>query len=235
MSIIMGIDPGPISSGVIVVDAHKTSGDIEMKILWTNWKPLDRLDSLKPKVEFNMEDNSLVLHQIRRGNLSNGHPIMEYYMDKENLKNISYCPLDHVDIVVIEGMDYRGTGVGDHVFQALIWSGVFAEAISSTWKRDKEWFDEVLVNQNKRIFMLKPNSIRSAICGTPMAKREHVKKSLIGRFGIGTKDNPGVLYNLAKPRMNNHLFSALAVVVAYMDGAKTHDIYNFYEEKNHGI
>lgn len=111
------------------------------------------------------------------------------------------------DVVVIEFMSPRGMPTSREEMEALWWAGRFAEA---AYPAPAE--------------RLTRDAIKRHLCGrTAKVGDANVRAALIDRFGgiegkdraIGRKAKPGPLYGIA-----NDVWSALAVAVAWEDGAR---------------
>jgi len=105
-------------------------------------------------------------------------------------------------VVVIEKIESYGMAVGREVFDTVHWSGRFTEAVRPT-----------------PVVQLPRRDVKLAICGDSRAKDANIRQALIDRYGgkdaaIGRKAKPGPLYGISKD-----VWSALAIAVAYADGA----------------
>jgi len=95
--------------------------------------------------------------------------------------------------VVIEWIQGYGLTVGQSVFETCRWVGRFEEACCGN------------------VCMVGRKAVKSFLCNTTTAKDQHVRESLIDRFGpVGTKKNPGPLYGVT-----GDIWSALAVAVTW--------------------
>lgn len=108
-----------------------------------------------------------------------------------------------VEVVVIEKVESYGMAVGAEVFETVFWSGRFAQAAQPMLA--------------ERLGRLK---VKLALCHDSRAKDANVRQALIDRFGgkdaaIGRKAAPGPLFGVS-----GDVWSALAVAVAYQDGAR---------------
>lgn len=196
---IMGIDPGPVVSGVVIIEIDDTSAIDSTQIIWTSregpaWENGECLAAGQRKVR-------------KEGTISNGHL---------RLNLIPYIDKYKIDVIVIEGIEHRGKmwNVGGGTFQTLVWIGIFSEYIRFYCTRTiKELLGKSLV-----VRLVLPYIIRKTITGVTASKNRTVKEALIERFGeIGKKGSPGILWELAKPKQCRHLFSAFAVAQTYAD------------------
>jgi len=105
-------------------------------------------------------------------------------------------------VAVIEQVASYGMPVGAEVFETVRWSGRFEEALYPT-----------------PVAQLTRKAIVVHLCGSARAKDPNVRRALMDKFGgdasIGRKAAPGPLYGF-----HADLWSALAVAVAYAEGAK---------------
>jgi hypothetical protein len=98
--------------------------------------------------------------------------------------------------VVIEWISNYGSTVGQSVFHTCRWIGRFEAC-------------------HDNVRLISRRDIKHVLCGTLTAKDKDIREALIDHFGpIGTKKKPGPLYGFT-----SHLFSALAVAVAFECGA----------------
>jgi hypothetical protein len=98
----------------------------------------------------------------------------------------------------IEMISHYGTGmpIGDEVIRTCIWIGRFIEC----WP-------------GVQYELIKRQTIKTHLCGSPRANDGNVRQALIDRLGKpGTKHEPGVTYGVT-----THLWSALAVAVCAYD------------------
>jgi hypothetical protein len=105
------------------------------------------------------------------------------------------------DVAVIEQVASYGMAVGAEVFETVFWSGKFAEALHPT-----------------PVVQLTRKTIVLHLCNSPRASDANVRRALMDKFGdesIGRKKTPGPLYGF-----HTDLWAALAVAVAYAEGAK---------------
>ena len=106
------------------------------------------------------------------------------------------------DVAVIEQVASYGMPVGAEVFETVRWSGRFEEALHPT-----------------PVVQLTRKTIVLHLCNSPRATDSNVRRALMDKFGgdasIGLKRSPGPLYGF-----HTDLWAALAVAVAYAEGAK---------------
>jgi hypothetical protein len=106
------------------------------------------------------------------------------------------------DVAVIEQVASYGMPVGAETFETVRWAGRFEEALHPT-----------------PVVQLTRKTIVVHLCGSARAKDPNVRRVLMDRFGgdasIGLKKTPGPLYGF-----HADLWAALAVAVAYAEGAK---------------
>jgi hypothetical protein len=106
------------------------------------------------------------------------------------------------DVAVIEQVASYGMPVGAEVFETVRWSGRFEEALHPT-----------------PVVQLTRKTIVLHLCNSPRATDSNVRRALMDKFGgdasIGLKRSPGPLYGF-----HADLWAALAVAVAYAEGAK---------------
>jgi hypothetical protein len=116
------------------------------------------------------------------------------------------------DLMVYEMIGHYGSGMpaGKSVFETCIWIGRFIEAC-----RQRQLLSYRLLRA----------TIKSHICGSVRANDSNIRQALIDRFSpsgggktpqIGTKKQPGPLYGV-----KSHIWSALAVAIAYAEGARS--------------
>lgn len=107
--------------------------------------------------------------------------------------------------LAIEAVQNYGMPVGKTIFDTVYWCGVFAKSFEPDYEK-----------RHKRIFMYPRPKVKAYITGQARGKDPDVRRSLISRFGeVGTKKKPGPLYGFKED-----MWSALAVAVYHMDGAK---------------
>ena len=121
----------------------------------------------------------------------------------EELRYIDDGPDPRPSVAVIEQVASYGMPVGAEVFETVRWSGRFEEALHPT-----------------PVVQLTRKTIVVHLCGSARAKDPNVRQVLLDRWGgkaaaIGLKKTPGPLYGL-----HADLWAALAVAVAYAEGAK---------------
>jgi hypothetical protein len=118
----------------------------------------------------------------------------------EMLRDLQLVP--QADRLVIEKVESFGMAVGAEVFETVFWSGRFAQAA-----------EPLPVSRIGR------KAVKLHLCGSARAKDPNVRQALIDRFGgsaaIGRKATPGPLYGIS-----GDVWSALAVAVAYSEGAR---------------
>ena len=107
------------------------------------------------------------------------------------------------DLVVIEKVEGYGMPVGVEVFETVRWAGRFEEACHPV-----------------PVERLGRKAIKIALCGSTKAKDPNIRQALIDRYGgkdraIGRKASPGPLYGISAD-----VWAALAVAVAWADGAR---------------
>ena len=107
------------------------------------------------------------------------------------------------DELVIEQIASFGKPVGAEVFETVFWSGRFAQ----TWRTFAE----------KPFHRLKRHEVKSALCGSQLAKDPHIRRYLIDRFGgqsvaIGRKGQKGPLYGI-----HGDCWAALSVAITWQD------------------
>jgi len=120
----------------------------------------------------------------------------------EELRYIDDGPDPRPSVAVIEQVASYGMPVGAEVFETVRWSGRFEEALYPT-----------------PVVQLTRKAIVVHLCGSAKAKDPNVRRALMDKFGgdasIGLKKTPGPLYGFRAD-----LWAALAVAVAYAEGAK---------------
>lgn len=102
--------------------------------------------------------------------------------------------------LVIEQIESFGMPVGAETFETVFWTGRFAEAWDS---RDMGY----------TFSRIGRKAIKLALCGTVKAKDPHIRQALIDRYGGAQCVKKGG----ALAGIKSHLWSALAVAVAYQD------------------
>jgi len=116
-------------------------------------------------------------------------------------KHITYNNIE----TVIETIVGYGMKVGKTTFDTCIWAGRFYQ-ITRDFK-------------GKPVFIERPE-VKLNLCHSKRAKDKNITQALKDRFGeLGTKRNPGRLYNL-KGGPNGamgHIWSAFAVTITYLD------------------
>lgn len=103
--------------------------------------------------------------------------------------------------LVIEQVESFGMPVGAEVFETVFWSGRFAEA----WGRQGP--------DGYAFSRLGRKAVKLALCGTVKAKDPHIRQALIDRYGGPLCVKKGG----ALAGIKSHLWSALAVAVAYQE------------------
>ena len=105
-------------------------------------------------------------------------------------------------VLVIEEVESFGMPVGREVFQTVFWAGRFAEAWSP------------------RPFVLLPRrTVKLTLCGTSRAKDPHIRQRLIDLYGGPACARKGG----ALAGIKSHLWSALALAVAYQQTQKAEE------------
>jgi len=111
------------------------------------------------------------------------------------------------DWVVIEKVASMGMAVGQDVFETVFWTGRFVQELESqgfnTWDR------------------MPRKDVKMHLCNSTRAKDANIITALIdrfdpdrrgGKYGKGTKKNPGYFYNFSKD-----IWQAFALAVTYWD------------------
>lgn len=107
---------------------------------------------------------------------------------------------NEVNLVAIEKVASYGMAVGAETFEAVFWSGRFAEA----------WLSKGIQGFVRRPARLE---VKLHLCHSPRANDSTIRQALIDRFGApGTKANKGFTYGLAGDQ-----WQAFALAVTVFD------------------
>ena len=137
---------------------------------------------------------------IDPGTLESAYVVWDSY--KEEIEDKAILPNEHLERflrnmkpfndLVIERIDSYGMPVGAETFTTCIWIGRFMGAYGGA-------------------DLIGRKEVKKALCGSLRAKDKDIRAILIKSYGKpGTKKEPGKMYG-----MKSHLWSALAVAVAY--------------------
>ena len=103
------------------------------------------------------------------------------------------------DVVVIEKIESYGMAVGAEVFETVFVSGQMAEAAHRV-----------------PVVLLPRRAVKLALCGDSRARDANIRQACIDRFGGSAATRKGgALHGVTKD-----VWSALAIALAYMDGAR---------------
>lgn len=134
--------------------------------------------------------------------------INKYHIDNNLLRKIIYkIYLQYTDIeVVIETIVSYGNVIGQSTIDTAIWAGRFFQMVKDI---------------NGIVSFIECPNIKLNLCHNRAAKPKNVKQAIKDRFGkLGTKKNPGRLYNLRtnlEKGMLDHIWSSLATAITYID------------------
>jgi len=140
-------------------------------------------------------------------------PLECLYTDNEKIVRRVYGLWSRAHHLAIEGIEYRESPTGSSTFETCYWIGEFRAIWRIYCQVDLE-----------RFRIIKPRTIRQVLGGNK------IKHILWERYGpgrdkaVGTKKNPGPLYELANygringtKKATDHLYNALAVAVTYWE------------------
>jgi len=138
--------------------------------------------------------------------LVDGFPDESGWEDNESVVELVTMQQEKgADSLVIEKITSYGMGVGESVFETVYWSGIFAHAfgIDDTYRITRSDVTKSL-----------------SVKGAPKAAvNQAIRDSYDTLNAVGTKKNPGVLYDFAKngPTGGNpHRYDALAAGLAFI-------------------
>jgi hypothetical protein len=105
------------------------------------------------------------------------------------------------DRYVFESISSYGMPVGFTIFQTVMWTGRFIEALHP-----------------HVVALVERRAVKLHVCGSARAKDANVRAALIDRYGggrasaIGTKKAPGPLYGI-----KSHMWPALALAITFAE------------------
>lgn len=150
---------------------------------------------------------------IDPGNIESAYCFLEDGIPKQKAKITNFKLLEAIFyewtmpyVAVIEQISGMGMAVGKDVFETCYWSGRISLAV------------EVMKREARRI---PRRDVKLHLCGSARAKDSNIITALVdrydpdrvfGKYGKGTKKNPGPLDGFAKDT-----WQALAVAVTYLD------------------
>ena len=144
-----------------------------------------------------------IIHYIKETERVNYAAVEDNYSVLKHLEDFSTLRTPHI---VIEDIANFGRVVGKTVFDTSCWIGRFTQ----------KWYD--LTGREPTI--IKRQTVKSVLCGTPRANDKDVRRVLIDSFpqtggnskepAIGTKKNPGPLLEV-----KSHAWSALGLCICY--------------------
>lgn len=121
-----------------------------------------------------------------------------------NVRLVELLPLLalQADVVVIERIESYGMPVGREVFDTVLWSGRFWQAVEDA---------------HRSVRFIGRRDVKLAICHSSKANDASIRQALIDRYGgkdaaIGRQATPGPLHGVTKD-----VWAALALAVTYRD------------------